>query len=336
MTLKMTKLFARLAFAVVIVVIPFLSACSSDDDEAPVAQYLILNNVNNRANISLYDYNAKSLTESIYTIQSQFFNPISNAAKKDNRVAIATGGNPLKLVLVDTDTGEELHATNSWIVTRPFVGFHNTNVILSELHIDDERLPFLTKIYSENLVLQDSIAEENVLYFDAATIIGNELFYSITVADVGVFIKAKNLNTKQTRSVTVPSRCAQLLAIGENKLLAIASSKHFIIDINTMTILETVNPSSLTNAAYDAESNSLYFLQPAAQPSVVAYFLSRLDLATGEKTYLNTDNEPIAPPVLYDGKAGLIITGGLKVFSKEGEVLHTQSTPGGTTHIFKK
>lgn len=332
----MNKAFARLAFGMMIVLLPFLSACSGDDDETPVAEYLIVNNINSRANISLYDYNARTLTESIYTIQSQFFNPASNAAKKDDRVAIATNGNPTKLVVVDANTGEELHATDSWTVTRPFVGFHNSQIILSELSIWDERLPFVTKVYSENLVLQDSIAEEDVLYFDAATIVGSELFYSIVVKDVGGFIKAKNLNTKQTRSVTMPSRCAQLLSLGGNKLLAVSSGKHFIIDTNTMSILETVSPSSLTNAAFDAEANSLYFLRPAAQPSAVAYFLSRLDLATGEQTYLNTNNETIVPPLVYDAEAGLIITGGLKVFSKEGEVLHTQNVPGATTHIFKK
>jgi hypothetical protein len=331
--MKISQRLRLLALSIAVILITFLSGCDDGDPKVRPAEYILLNNLNNKANISLYDHNKKALTESIYTFQSQFYNPIYNAAKKDNHVVMVTAGT-LKLVKVDISSGEEVGVVDAWVSSRPFIGFHNTNIIVCEAQVFDNRLPFITKIYSEDLVLLDSLSETGVMDFDAATIVDNELFYSVVVADQGVFIKAKNLNTTQTRSVEISHRCQHLVSLGDSKLLAAAGDRYFIIDTSSMSVVETVS-ESVTYPVMDTKTNALFYLKPAAQPSAVTYYLSKLNLTTGEQTVLTTD-EAIMPPLFYDAETDLIVSGGLKVFSRKGEVLHTMSVPATTTHIFKK
>lgn len=327
----------RLKWSIAFFLTLFLLACGEDDEavKAPVspAEFLILNDVNHKPNISLYDYNSKTLTESFYTSKSQYHDYVAAAAKKDSHLLIVTGTEH-KLIKININTGKEEHVANSWIDFTPLIGFHGNNIIACEVRSFDDRRPLVTKIYSEDLILLDSITEENVAYLSDVVISDNELFYLIR-ENAGTTLKARDLITKQMRTLLEFDKpCSDLLWVGNNKLLVVTSNEYRIIDTRGISA-PIIGSADITNATFDPETNTLYFLDPATQPSPVPYYLSKLDLSTGKKTMLAI-GEHVVPPLFYDAKTKLIVSGGIKVFSEEGDLLHTAVVSQTTNHIFRR
>jgi hypothetical protein len=327
----------RLKWSIAFFLTLFLLACGEDDEavKEPVspAEFLILNDVNHKPNVSLYDYNSKALTESFYTSKSQYNDHVAAAAKKDNHLLIVTG-TERKLIKININTGKEERVADSWIDFPPIVEFHGNNIIVCELRSLDPMRPLVTKIYSGDLILLDSITEENVAYLSDVAISDNELFYLVR-ENAGSTLKARDLTTKQMRTLAeFDQPCSDLLWVGNNKLLVVTSDEYRIIDTRGISA-PVVGSADITNATFDPETNTLYFLDPAAQPSPVPYYLSKLDLSTGEKTML-ANGEHVVPPLLYDAKTKLIVSGGIKVFSEEGDLLHTAIVSQTTNHIFKR
>ena len=145
------KRFTRLKFGVAFLLTIFLSACDEDEpvvlEAVSPAEFIILNNLNDKPNVSGYDYNGKILTESVYSFESQYRSYLTNAAKKDNHLLIATTGAEYKFVKVNVNTGKEERVVDSWMSAFPHVEFHSNNIIACELPGLQKRT-LITKIYN--------------------------------------------------------------------------------------------------------------------------------------------------------------------------------------------
>jgi hypothetical protein len=186
------------------------------------------------------------------------------------------------------------------------------------------------------LALQDSITEENIREMRAAKVANNRLFYHVIIEDVGSFIQVLDLSTNTIiDSIEVPL-CRQLVYLDEDRLLVVLDNGYFILFTESLETTETETPGFGNDpVTYNAKDGVLYVLRSNAQPAVVPYTLSKVNLSTGQSFPLSKAGEWIEGPIVYDSKTNVIISGGgLKIFSTGGDLLKNVNLPHNALHIF--
>jgi hypothetical protein len=309
-----------------------------DDEKVSNSQFIFINQVSGNGNMSLYDYPEGKLTEQYFTINSNAPSPVYAAIKSGNNIYMHTGFSPLKLRKIDLATGTQVKEVDSWIDSPSYMDAYQGNIILSYAVYNFEKEKYLSyiKIYDENLVLQDSIAEENVREMWAAKVVNNRLFYHVIIEDVGSFIKVMDLGTNTIiDSIEVPL-CHQFVYMNENQLLVFVNTGYFILNTQSLETTETKPPGiGLDPITYSAKDNMLYVLRSNAQPSLTQYTLGKINLSTDQYTPMSETGEHIYAPIIYDEKTNVIVTGGagLKFFSTTGSLLKTVEIPYTTKYI---
>ncbi len=249
-----------------------------------------------------------------------------------------TGFSPLKLRKIDLATGTQLKEVNTWSYSQAYMESSHGKVILSfsEYNTDVGNYLSYIKIYDENLVLQDSITEENVREMRAAKVVGNRLFYNVIIENVGSFIKVMDLGSNTViDSIEVPP-CQQFIFLDENQLLVFVNTGYFILNTQSLEATVTKPPGIGSDPmTYSAKDNTLYVLRSNAQPSLTQFTLGKIDLSSGQYTSLSKTGEQIQGPIMYDEQTNVIVTGGsaLKIFSTAGSLLETVEMPYTTKYI---
>ncbi len=336
---------SRDSFIIVMVILFSLLTACDNQNELSGSRYIVLNEKNGQGNFSLYDYPSKKFTEQFYTIDSDIRSRIYEANRNGNFIFISTDYWPGKLRKIDLSTGTQVAEVTSWIDTYPnltqVLDFHKTNIVTcnAAYNLDDGVYRLYIKLYDEKLSLLDSIVEGNIFRLDAAKIVNDRLFCSIETFREGYSIKVMNMNTRTfIKTIGISDRYIKFISLNERQLLAIQNNGFSILDTESMEIIKSTQV--FIGSGYvtvNLQENILYCLRPLAQPSAVPFILSKIDLSTGVVTNISDYGEWVVGPILYDQKASVIVSGGgLKIFSKEGEVLQQQVLPENTTHLFIK
>lgn len=311
-----------------------------DDEKGNSAQFIFINEIAGKGSISLYDYPEGKLTEQYFTVTSTSPGLVYGALKSGNYMYMHTGEvSGLKLRKIDLTTGTQVKEVNTWSYSQAHIESYQGKIILSYAeYIPDigKYLSFI-KIYDENMVLQDSITEENVREMRAAKVANNRLFYNVIIEDVGSFIKVMDLSTKTINgSIEVPP-CQQFVFMDETQLLVFVNTGYFILDTQLLESTVTKPPGIGSDPMfYSAKDKILYVLRSNAQPSLTQFTLGKIDLSSGQYTPLSKVGEQIAGPIIHDEKTNVIVTGGsgLKIFSTTGSLIKTVEVPYTTRYIF--
>lgn len=324
-----------------------LAVSCRDEDKILRSEFIVVNEVNGQGNVSIYSYPDKNLIEQFFTINSPFKQPIEAAVKDGKNLYISsrayydnTGYWKSKLRKIDLTSGTQIQEVDSWIEPQKeqFISYKG-NLVLSYggYHYNTVQNYFsCVKIYDENLILKDSITEDNVSQMRASTIANNRLFSHVIVRGIGSFIKVLDLSTKVVISSIEVPLFKQLVYLNENQLLVSTVDSYFILDTKTLEKSQPISSYLDDQAvAYSPVDNTLYTLFVNAQPALTAYRLGKINLLTGESS--NLTDESIIGPIIFDDKTNVIVSGGgLKIFSTEGKVLQTVDLPYSTSHILIK
>jgi hypothetical protein len=331
-----------------------LIAGCSGDDEGPNSQYIVLskNTSNNRTAISRYDYASKSFTE----VLNNF-----GVEGATNVYAAAVGGDQLfafcylpnhspnqQLVVVDLTSGEITHKRGGWVDFTPSLVSDNNKTVLTyidyELEAGQENYAAVTMIFDEELNLLDSIFEPGVYSRTGVFARDNKMYVSDrNYPTDGYTLKAIDMSSGNVvESKPVSNRIVKILPLNDGQLICVEYSRLYTIDGESLEEVSSVdNFYSSEFLTVDPAEKIVYFMSPVAQPAIIPYVLATLNLTTKEITYLNQgryDQVDIpGPPIVFDSKANVIVSSGMRIFSKDGTLLEdVDDFPGTTTHIFVK
>jgi hypothetical protein len=314
-----------------------LISCNGDENPSQTRLY-VLANVDFKSNITTYDYPDKKLDADFYYASQESSTVIIGAFRNGNYSYISTA-NPQTLRKVDLNSGSEVASTKSWVQGGHAMAFHGSDLILQDLNYDGATPYSSIKIYDDNLVLQDSIVTEGVFRLDAIVVVGDRLFSSVTVANVGAFIQIYDFNSSTFLDpIQFDKIVLNLFPVNNNKLLAIMNDSYLTIDPNNFNKGEIV-PSNISKnpSVFDSKENTVIWLEPTAQPSLIPSMLRSTNLTTGEVSTLHERMESMIGPVAYDDKSGLVFCGpGLKIYSKGGDLLDEVALSAQTKYIFVK
>lgn len=327
----------RIIYALLCLSFSLLSC--GDDEKFNSSQFIIINEVGGKGNISLYDYPENKLTEQYFTINSSVPRPVYGAIKRGSNIYMLTGFSPVRLRKIDLVTGTQVKEVDTWSYSQAHIESYQRKVILSYAEYNSDVGKYLSyvKIYDENLVLQDSITELNVIEMRAAKVVNNRLFYHVIIEDVGSFIKVMDLGTNEIiDSIEVPL-CHKFVYMNENQLLVFVNTGYFILNTQSLEATVTKPPGLGSDPmTYSAKDNMLYVLRSNAQPASTQYTLGKINLSTDQYTPMSETGEHIYGPIIYDEGTNVIVTGGagLKIFSTTGSLLKTVEMPYTTRNIF--
>lgn len=320
----------------------FLFSCGGDEN-VKSSQFVLVNEVSGNGNISLYDYPDNKLIEQYFTINTPVPSRVFDAVKDEQYIFLHTGNPampPYKLRKIDIVNGSQVKDADSWISTLSPVHMASNHgrVILGYIGYDSDEAMYFSclKFYDENLVLQDSITEENARELRAMKVVNNRLFYNVIIEDEGSFIRVMDLSTNTiVDSIEVPP-CHQFIYLNESQLVVMVSNGYFILDVVSLGTTETKPPGlGLDAMSFNANDNVLYVLRSNAQPASTPYTLGKIDLSTGQYTPLSKTGEWIDGPIIYDPNTNVIVSGGgVKVFSTNGELIEDVGLPFMASHIF--
>jgi hypothetical protein len=322
----------------------FLSLFSCGGDEnINSSQFILINQISGNGNISLYDYPDNKLTEQYFTINTPVPSRVFDAVKDGQYIFMHTGSPampPYKLRKIDIGNGLQVKDGDSWISTLSPVHMDSNQgrVILGYVGYDSDKAIYFSclKFYDENLVLQDSLTEENARELRAMKVVNNRLFYNVIIEDEGSFIRVMDLSSNTIiDSIEVPL-CNQFVYLSGNQLLVIVNTGYFILNTQSLEATETKPPGFGMDAmTFNERDNVLYILRSNAQPASTPYTLGTVDLSTGQFTPLSKTGEWIDGPILYDPNTNVIVSGGgVKVFSTNGELMKNVDLPFMASHIF--
>jgi hypothetical protein len=119
----------RVSYALLFLFLPLLSC--QDEEKVNSSQFIIVNQVNGKGNISLYNYPEDKLTVQHFTLNSAGPSPVYGAIKSGNHIYMHTGFSPLKLRKIDFTTGMQAKEVDSWINSPSFIESYQGNIILS-------------------------------------------------------------------------------------------------------------------------------------------------------------------------------------------------------------
>jgi DNA-binding beta-propeller fold protein YncE len=342
--MKHRKIILTLWFGSIVSTTLIFSGCS-DDEQNLSSSYWILNRLGNVGNISLYDEATQNLTESIFTINSPASLTITSANRNSDHIYLTTTNTTDVLRKIDMGARVETHNVVTWLVTDQYAGerfieFHNGNVIVMATVSNFTRgmSTLIIKTYNENLVQQDSLAFDNYLGLMAAKAVGKNLYLALRNSANDKMIVVFDLTTKSiTKTIPTTAVCTSLVPLNDNKLLAINPVSQLILNATSGEVEKTVKFPLMTHATVGQSDNVIYYLHATAQPSLTPYILAKADLTTGESVVLGDGRELIQPPIVYNKRSDVIVSGGgLKIFKTDGTVKANTQAPGNTTHIFIK
>lgn len=310
-----------------------LMSCA-DDDQPSGSRAYVLSDRNFRANISIYDYPGKKLTQDFYIADSEFANGVISANRNGESIYMNTV-HPSILRKIDLSSGAELKSIESWSSYDQKIAFHGKDVIFCHLALDDPNYASVIKIYDENLVLKDSIAFPAAYGLKAVQVMSDKLFMSMFDGN-GAYLQVYDLAGKKfLEPMELPGTCWQLIALDNNKMLVVMNDRYYTLDAQTLQESGLVTSYlGASPAVYDAVSKKLLWLGPLAQPALHPYILCEIDLVTGKSTALNDGRESIIGPFVYDAQSKLIMSGpGIKTFSRDGKLLDKIETTSETKFI---
>jgi hypothetical protein len=188
--------------------------------------------------------------------------------------------------------------------------------------------------YDSSLVRQDSIVYDGITNFFEFQIADGKLFLSVK-KDNQHYLLALNAETKQPVGEILfnTAACTEIISLADHRILALSTEEVKIINTDNLSIEKMIPFSSDKDSlsaqrhyAYSKADNVLYYL---SVPSVSRHLLSALDLNSGKSSELITIKTFVTPPVMFDERLQVILTGGdgLKIFRKNGMQLVNQGWP---------
>lgn len=306
------------------------------------SEYILINEIDQRANISLYNSKTKKLTKHLFTDPSQFTSQVNGTAQDGDFVYLNTRGIGSTLRKIHISSGMAVEESKTWVDTEAFVHTANNQVVLTYSAmggLEGDRV--CIEIFDHNLTPVDSVVvEDEALWLDATSIGKGKLYYSAVINNEGAFINIFDLTSRTvTKSVKRSDRCMQLLAIDDNRILAFETNKTEILDAGTLEVVGSI--PGLTRevpAAVNLDANILYYLKPNPQPAATPYRLYKVNLTTNEHTPLSDMGESVIGPIIYNEKRKTIASGPkFKLFNEDGAVLdHVEDLPSTPLHIFPR
>lgn len=176
------------------------------------------------------------------------------------------------------------------------------------------------EFYNQNLEKNPQSIEVNSsapsinLYLTATKVFESKIFvgfrendtYGVMIFDLSSKLLLKKINVGST----------EFLPLNGSKLLCLSPKGLTIINTQTLEVEKSVNsgvksvPSVSNVSAFDSKNNKVFIMFEAAQPSLVAYYLSSFDPISGTLKVVNPANKnSIYPPLAYDPTSDFLLSG---------------------------
>lgn len=333
------KQFCYVLFAIFFI----LTSCQkSDEVSMPGSQYIVINGLDNRVNLSFYDYTLNNLQERFYATDATAF---FGANKRDNYVFMVTDVfTPGKFLRkIDITNGKEVGLVKTWLAPAenepPFIDFNDKSVLLGAM---DNGYRLNVKMYDENLNLLDSLILTNTTFLASMKVSNKKLFASAPLFDqnnnpTGYFIRVIDLNTmKLVKDIKTPEICTRFITMNNGQLWISQGNNFSILNTESLEFSKVAGPASIYTAP-DISGKLMYSIQNGpTSNSLIAY-----NLESGVTSEIAKLNRNFSNPVVYDPKAQAIVcskgvTGGMAFFSENGKLIREVESPQFTSFIFIK
>lgn len=203
-------------------------------------------------------------------------------------------------------------------------------VVAGIINHEDQRY-LNVKFYDRNLELLDSMVFTDMDSLSDIKTDGQNLYLSLKTPSNHLLLVMDVENETGITTSTGGKRCSELVLAGDT-LLAVLPDEVLVFQKSSLEVLTTMPIDALQDAstphdffAYDPTGHQLYFLAPAADNDpgeYFHYFLSALDLKTGEVNGVASESEHHSAPLHFDARLGTIIVrhnSGFSLYTREGQ-----------------
>ncbi|MGE0588098.1 MAG: hypothetical protein AB7O48_05955 [Cyclobacteriaceae bacterium] len=321
-----------------------LISCQDNDPEAESSEYIVIRNINEagiRKGI-ISEFNSATMTYVEDVVELTPSPPtITDACYQEgNLFFTSTLLHPSlfisSLYKIDIENKVQTHSVPLWLNGFKTIPYQD-KLIACGFNFDERIMTFL--FYDQNLILTDSIVQEDYIrnIYDVA-IAENKLFCSVRKDDGDRLVYVLDISTKNViKTFPFEDNCWQFVEI-DNQLVAMEDDKFHYINTSTLSVTTEIDrlPIGDDPLFYNSSDGLIYWLAPAAQPSLRPYFLLTYNLKENKSEFVTKVPITITDPIVYDEKLNVIVSGGPRVYSLKGELLFEAESPAVTPFIFVK